>query len=86
MLTDEQEAFLEKCEKMFSNRFTDTDAEYVTVHNSGIPDPPIMCPWFGRPKLVARRRNDRDRQYNRDFRDRGFNDYKEYDDRKYNKY
>lgn len=55
-LTSEQERFLEECYLEFSERFTDSDLEYKKVYDSGVPPPPIMCPWYGRSRF-----NNRDR-------------------------
>lgn len=54
-LTKEQEDFLEECLLEFSDRYTDSDVEYKTAYETEIPPPPVMYPWFGRPKLQARR-------------------------------
>ncbi|KAG5897170.1 hypothetical protein JTB14_022533 [Gonioctena quinquepunctata] len=69
VLSREQESFLEECNLEFSERFTDSDIEYKRTYDTGIPPPPIMCPWFGKSRF-----NHRDRpggsRYDNNFRNR----------------
>jgi len=37
-------------EELFSNRFTDSDAEYVRTSKQAAPTPPCVENWFTRPK------------------------------------
>ncbi|KAF5276955.1 hypothetical protein FQR65_LT16119 [Abscondita terminalis] len=82
-LTREQSAFLEECLLEFSDRYTDADVEYKKVSEEGIPPPPIMHPWHGRPKLTPYRNRDRGghRNHPNDSRERGGyeNNYRDYD-------
>lgn len=55
-LTSDQKKFLEECEIEFSTRYTTDDEDYKVIYENDIPTPPIMTPWYGRPKLTARRR------------------------------
>ncbi|KAK5647040.1 hypothetical protein RI129_005504 [Pyrocoelia pectoralis] len=81
-LTKEQEAFLEECLLEFSDRYTDADFEYKKTYDRGIPPPPIMYPWYGRPKLTAyRRRNQGD--HHSGHRDRYDNNYRDRDNDRY---
>lgn len=66
-LTEEQRSFLETCEQEFSSRYTDSDREYEQTNKSG--PPPIVEPWYSKPRRNydwANKRNDRvDRYSNR---------------------
>lgn len=69
-LTTEQKEFLEECLVEFANRFTEEDEEYKKAYERGITTPPIMSPWYGRPRLTAHRSGYRNsyqgRQHDRD--------------------
>jgi hypothetical protein len=86
-LTREQEAFLEECALEFSDRFTDADLEYKKIFDLGIPNPPIMCPWYGRARFNRERGegryNDR-RDYHRSDNSRDRHSY--YKERRYRPY
>lgn len=60
-LTKEQLGFLEECNEEFFNRFTEDDEEFMKVYHSGVPPPPILCPWYGRNRFS----NFRGRPYER---------------------
>ncbi|XP_031333891.1 uncharacterized protein LOC116163901 [Photinus pyralis] len=82
-LTKEQEAFLEECLLEFSDRYTDADFEYKKTYDRGVPPPPIMFPWYGRPKLTGyRRRNQGDHGGYRDRHDNNFRGNDQYRDRR----
>lgn len=53
-LTVDQEEFLAECENEFNDRYTDSDKEYKKIYDLGIPPPPIMFPWYGRPRYNDR--------------------------------
>lgn len=61
-LSREQKEFLEQCLTEFSNRFTEEDEDYKKTYDRGIPEPPIICPWHGRPRLTAVRSEQRNYQ------------------------
>ncbi|KAJ8940036.1 hypothetical protein NQ314_010867 [Rhamnusium bicolor] len=80
-LTKEQKEFLEECNLEFSERFTDSDLEYKKIYESGIPPPPIMCPWYlrnryNRDRAGSSQYNDHhrnnDRLRNRDYREENY--------------
>lgn len=49
-LNESQRAFLESCEQDFANRYTSDDPEYEKLVNEGIGDPPIVAPWYTKPR------------------------------------
>lgn len=53
-LTPEQERFLKECSLEFSERFTNLDLEFKAIYDAEIPPPPIMFPWYGRPRYNNR--------------------------------
>lgn len=69
-LTEKQVEFLESCEKEFANRYTDEDPDYIIVKETGIEPPPIMDPWYNKPRRnydwagKQQGRNDRYRNQN----------------------
>ncbi|KAJ8951860.1 hypothetical protein NQ318_019836 [Aromia moschata] len=76
-LTENQLAFLEECNLEFSERYTDSDLEYKKVYDTGIPPPPIICPWW--THLRGRRFNGERSgggRYSDSYRDRN-NDYRQ---------
>ncbi|XP_065223400.1 uncharacterized protein ZC262.2-like [Planococcus citri] len=85
-LTEQQQNFIDECEKLFANRYTDEDAEYKSISESSIGDPPILDPWYGKPKRNFnwsgrrddRRRDDHFRNDRRD--DRRGDRYRNFDD------
>ncbi|KAF2894436.1 hypothetical protein ILUMI_11743 [Ignelater luminosus] len=87
-LTKEQEAFLDECLLEFSDRYTDADIEYKKVYDTGIPPPPIMYPWYGRPRLGGNRDRDRDRtggSYRSGYREHRYeNNYRDRDQHREN--
>lgn len=97
-LSAEQKSFLEECEIEFSTRYTADDQNYREICENGIPQPPVMIPWHGRQKLVARRGynrygnryNDYNNQYRdqRDDRDRYYsrNPHNDRRDKRHNRY
>ena len=77
-LTEEQKNFLAECEAEFSNRYTESDKDFMKVKDAGISQPPIVQSWYPKQRGVGggnRGRHDfrghrgRDRHRN-DFRDR----------------
>lgn len=65
-LTREQQEFLDECLTEFANRFTEDDEDYKKAYDRDITTPPIVSPWYGRPRLTAARSNYRQGRYNRD--------------------
>ncbi|KAJ3655044.1 hypothetical protein Zmor_014188 [Zophobas morio] len=76
-LTREQEAFLQECALEFSDRFTDADLEYKKIFEMGIPQPPIMCPWYGRARFNNRERGDGRYNDRRDYRSDRSDNYRD---------
>ncbi|XP_017779426.1 PREDICTED: uncharacterized protein LOC108564798 [Nicrophorus vespilloides] len=82
-LSSEQLAFLEKCNYDFAHRFTEADTEYMKVYHEGIPNPPIISPWYGKTRFNrhrgghgSRHHHNRDNyNYNKRDNDRGYNNY-----------
>ena len=62
-LTEEQEAFLAECEAEFSDRYTESDKDYMMVKEAGICPPPIVTPWFARHRDGGRHRGNRGRGF-----------------------
>lgn len=54
-LSREQTQFLKECLTEFANRFSEEDADYKNVLNCEKISPPIIYPWYGRPRLTATR-------------------------------
>lgn len=44
-LTEEQEKFLAECENEFSNRYSESDANFMELKNRPLSKPPIVDPW-----------------------------------------
>ncbi|XP_050309976.1 uncharacterized protein LOC126745962 [Anthonomus grandis grandis] len=63
-LTQEQQTFIEECELEFADRYTNKDPDYKKVYDKGIPDPPIMCPWYMRSRNNYRDRAGGSQPYN----------------------
>jgi len=69
-LTEEQQKFLDECEKEFSLRYTDEDREFMKVKNAVPVDPPAVQPWFPKRQDDGPRQNHQRRENNmRQFRD-----------------
>ncbi|XP_015113909.1 RNA guanine-N7 methyltransferase activating subunit [Diachasma alloeum] len=49
-LSEEQESFLESSEEEFKYRYTDDDAEFVKYMNTERAKPPIVDPWYNKPR------------------------------------
>lgn len=62
-LSEEQQKFLDALEEEFSDRFTVHDEVYWEEHTSPTLDPPIVEPWYSKPRRrfdFARRGRDND--------------------------
>ncbi|KAK3926701.1 RNA guanine-N7 methyltransferase activating subunit [Frankliniella fusca] len=49
-LTAEQQKFLDAIEEEFHDRFTESDAVYWEEHTTPLADPPIIEPWYNKPR------------------------------------
>ncbi|KAK7576178.1 hypothetical protein V9T40_012464 [Parthenolecanium corni] len=49
-LTEDQEAFVKECEAEFCDRYTEKDDDYKKLKEVGIGDPPIVEPWYSKPR------------------------------------
>lgn len=84
-LTDEQQNFIAECENLFANRYTEEDPDYKSILESSIGDPPIIDPWYARPKRQfnwSGRRDDRRRgdSFRNDHRDDRRDRHRNFDD------
>lgn len=68
-LTREQKEFLEECMLEFGNRFTDEDSDFKEALERDISTPPIVNPWYGRPRIITNRSNYRQFHQNRNDKD-----------------
>uniref|UniRef100_A0A182LVE2 RNMT-activating mini protein n=1 Tax=Anopheles culicifacies TaxID=139723 RepID=A0A182LVE2_9DIPT len=48
VLSQEEQVFLEECEKEFAHRFTDLDEEFMAHCQREQKPPPVVHPWNGR--------------------------------------
>ena len=64
-LTEEQQKFLDECEKEFSFRYTDEDGEFMKVKNAVPVDPPAVQPWFHKRQDGGGRRQNHQRRENK---------------------
>ena len=65
-LTEEQIEFLTLCEEEFKDRYTDDDEDFMKIKSEEPKNPPIVDPWYNKP----RNKYDWSRQ-NREQGDRG---------------
>lgn len=49
-LTAEQKKFMDAIEDEFHDRFTESDAVYWEEHTTPLSDPPIIEPWYNKPR------------------------------------
>lgn len=49
-LTEDQEAFIKECEAEFADRYTEKDTDYKKLKEAGIGDPPVIEPWYSKPR------------------------------------
>ncbi|XP_024945021.1 RNMT-activating mini protein [Cephus cinctus] len=49
-LTEEQKNFIAECEAEFQDRFTKNDEAFMKIHTSESSKPPIMDPWYNKPR------------------------------------
>lgn len=49
-LTEEQKEFLATCEEEFKDRYTDKDEAFMKIHGVESKKPPIIDPWYNRPR------------------------------------
>lgn len=49
-LDDRQKAFLERCEEEFTNRYSEEDSDYKKLLTEGVSDPPVVDPWYNKPR------------------------------------
>lgn len=90
-LTDEQKNFIAECEKLFVTRYTEEDPDYKSILESSIGDPPIVDPWYSKPKRNynwSGRRDDRRRgdSSRNDHRDDGRDRHRNFDDNRRDRY
>lgn len=50
LLNEKQQRFIDECEKEFVTRYTEADPDYKKVSDSDIGEPPIIDPWYCKPK------------------------------------
>lgn len=60
-LTEEQERFLEECSREFANRYTDAEEEFKLVCEKDLKPPPIVEPWYNKPRRNFNWSRQRDR-------------------------
>ncbi|XKL61082.1 hypothetical protein PGB90_008139 [Kerria lacca] len=64
-LDEAQLLFLENCEKEFADRYTEKDLDYKNLMESEIAEPPIMDPWYNKPKRNYNWNNERNESTSR---------------------
>ncbi|XP_063973223.1 RNA guanine-N7 methyltransferase activating subunit [Diachasmimorpha longicaudata] len=50
LLSEEQQSFLASCEEEFKYRYTDDDTEFMKYMNAESQKPPIVDPWYNKPR------------------------------------
>lgn len=87
---EEQLSFMQTCEQEFKNRYTDEDPDFKQTKESG--DPPVVTPWYNKPRRNfdwTNRRDDRNDRYgDRQYGSRSFDHPRNnrYADRQYGWY
>ncbi len=49
-LDKSQEDFIKNCDAEFAHRYTEDDIDYKNLKETGFQNPPIVDPWFTKPK------------------------------------
>ncbi|XP_043275238.1 RNA guanine-N7 methyltransferase activating subunit [Venturia canescens] len=49
-LNEDQQEFLAQCEEEFAERFTENDKEFMKLKNETPRTPPIVDPWYNKPR------------------------------------
>lgn len=75
-LDDAQQLFIDECDKLFANRYTEDDPDYKKLSEDGIGDPPIVDPWYSKPR----------RNYNWSGQQRNYNQQRREGDRRNDRY
>lgn len=83
-LTEKQLKFLENCEIEFNNRYTEEDSDYKLIEEVGIEPPPIVDPWYHKPRRdynwVGEQKEGHNRYQNLPRKDRNRNSDRSYGD------
>lgn len=65
ILTNEHKTFLEECEKQFKDRYTEKDNNFMNIKMQQLKKPPIMDPWYNKPRKYEWSRHDQSQSHNR---------------------